>query len=380
MYAIRSYLHKCLPPLFAIFLLTVTQTTHAGIRPSFWLDSCTWDATHIVLVATTSQGDVFTVTESWKGDLKAGDTLNVPELKPESDAVPISRYPEGEAFDHTDESGISGRIPNQPVGSQLILFLKRKEKHATAQATFIQASGQWQPASLYGGMKVSVVWIDGGQLFCFQQGMNPGPSALGRCRQRTQMDLPVLTGRIKDILQTQDNLARIYRLEDRNAMVEQLQAIVYGDVWYGARKDALQGLGQAGPTALPAILQILDNPPVPYDSRDLIRALAEAAGEDAGNELNRRLRQNLDFWQSRGRSLKNGWWNQDAAPDAPLRVRYDETIELVRALDQERYSLATRTAAELRDFWLSLPQLNDPRGLNQMAKECDHLVKHLSAK
>jgi len=61
-------------------------------------------------------------------------------------------------------------------------------------------------------------------------------------------------------------------------------------------------------------------------------------------------------------------------------VKYDETIELVRALDHERYRPATLTAAELRDFWLSLPQLNDPSGLNQMAKECDHLVKHLSAK
>ena len=366
----RSNLPKCLPPLFAMFLLTVTQPTHAGFRPSFSLDSCTWDATHIVLVATTSEGDVFIVMESWKGDLKAGDTLKVPELKPDSDAVPISRYPEGEAFDHTDESGVSGRIPRQPVGSQIVLFLKqRQEKDASSQATNIQASGQWQPASVYGGMKVSVVWIDGGQLFCFQQQMNPGPSALGRCWQRTQMDWPALIGRIKDVLQTQDNLARVFRLEDRNARVEQLQAIVYGDVWYGARKEALQGLGKAGPSALPAIQQILDKPPVPYDSRDLIRALAEAAGENAGNELNRRLRQNLDFWRSRGHSLKNGWWNQDATPDAPLRVKYDETIELVRALDHERYRPATRTAAELRDFWLSLPQLNDPSGLNQMAKE-----------
>ncbi len=366
----RSNLPKCLPPLFAMFLLTVTQPTHAGFRPSFSLDSCTWDATHIVLVATTSEGDVFIVMESWKGDLKAGDTLRVPELKPDSDALPIPRYPEGEAFDHTDESGVSGRIPRQPVGSQIVLFLKqRQEKDASSQATNIQASGQWQPASVYGGMKVSVVWIDGGQLFCFQQQMNPGPSALGRCWQRTQMDWPALIGRIKDVLQTQDNLARVFRLEDRNARVEQLQAIVYGDVWYGARKEALKGLGKAGPSALPAIQQILDKPPVPYDSRDLIRALAEAAGENAGNELNRRLRQNLDFWRSRGHSLKNGWWNQDATPDAPLRVKYDETIELVRALDHERYRPATRTAAELRDFWLSLPQLNDPSGLNQMAKE-----------
>jgi len=252
----RSNLLKCLPPLFAIFLLTVTQPTHAGIRPFFSLDSCTWDATHIVVVATTSEGDVFTVVESWKGDLKAGDTLKVPELKPDSDAVLISRYPEGAVFDHADESGVSERIPRQPVGSQMVLFLKQhEEKDALSHATNIQASGQWQPASLYGGIKVSVVWIDGGQLFCFQQRMNPGRW------QRTQMELPALIGRIKEVLQTQDNLARVLRLEARNASVEQLQAIVYGDVWYGARKEALQGLGKAGPSALPAIQQILDNPP-----------------------------------------------------------------------------------------------------------------------
>lgn len=230
----RSNLYKCVCQCLGLLLLTVTSM-EAGIRPSFWLDSCTWDATHIVLVATTSEGDVFTVMESWKGDLKAAATIRVPELKPGSDAVPVTRYTEGKAFDRTDESGVSGQIPRQPVGSQMVLFLKSREKHAASQATNIQASGQWEPASLYGEMKVSVVWIDGGQLFCFQQEMNPGPSALGRGRQRSQMDLPVLIGRIKDILQTQDNLARVLSLENRNARVEQLQAIVYGDVWYGAR-------------------------------------------------------------------------------------------------------------------------------------------------
>jgi hypothetical protein len=367
--------------LFAAFLLIVAQPTHAGFRPSFTLDVCTWDATHIVLVAVTSEDDVLTVIESWKGDLRAGDVLQVPELRSDSDAVPISRYPKGQAFEHADESGISGRIPRQPVGSQMVLFLKQiQEKDAPSQGTSVQTRRRWQPASSYGGMKVSVVWIDGGQLFCFQQRENPGPSALGQCWQRVQLlDLTALIGRIEDVLRTQDNLVRVLRLEDRNARVEQLQAIVYGDVWYGARKEALQGLGKAGPSALQAIQQILDKPPVPYDSRDLIGALVEAEGQDAGNELDGLLRQNLDFWRSTGPTLKNGWWNQDATPDTPLRVKYDETIELVRALDHERYSPATRTAAELRDFWLSLPQLNDPSGLDQMVEECDLLVRHLKA-
>jgi hypothetical protein len=53
----------------------------------------------------------FTVIESRKGDLKSGDKLVLPELKPESDAAPIFLYPEGKLSDHTDMYGISGRYP-----------------------------------------------------------------------------------------------------------------------------------------------------------------------------------------------------------------------------------------------------------------------------
>ena len=60
----------------------------AGIRPSFSLDGCSWNATHIVLVQTIPKDGAFSVVESWKGDLKPGDSLEVPELKPNKDAVP----------------------------------------------------------------------------------------------------------------------------------------------------------------------------------------------------------------------------------------------------------------------------------------------------
>jgi hypothetical protein len=49
-------------------------------------------------------------------------------------------------------------------------------------------------------------------------------------------------------------------------------------------------------------------------------------------------------------------------------------LELVLALEHVRYRPASITAARLGNFWRSLPQLNDPSGLNEMANECDKLV------
>src|SRR5437016_1049831 len=77
---------------------------------------CSWNATYIVLVQTTPRDGVFSVVESWKGDLKPRDSLEVPELKPNKDAVPISSYPKPQGFGSQDTQGISEKIPRQPVG------------------------------------------------------------------------------------------------------------------------------------------------------------------------------------------------------------------------------------------------------------------------
>ncbi len=62
------------------FLLTVGLIpADAGIRPSFNLDACSWNATHIVMVQTTADGAVFSIVKSWKGDLSPGDSVTVPE-------------------------------------------------------------------------------------------------------------------------------------------------------------------------------------------------------------------------------------------------------------------------------------------------------------
>ena len=98
-----------------------------------------------------------------------------------------------------------------------------------------------------------------------------------------------------------------------------------------------------------------------------------------GEELDMHLQEQLRFWQATAPTLSVGWWNQDATPHAPLRERYMQTWELVRALERVHYRPASTTAEQLGNLWRSLPQLSDASGLNPMATECDKLVAEFRA-
>jgi len=167
---------ECLSLAECVILLAIGAIrVDAGIRPSFSLDRCSWNATHIVLVQTTPKDGVFSVVESWKGDLKPGDSLEVPELKPNKEAVPMSSDRKPQGFGSQDTQGISEQIPRQPVGSRVILFLKKKEEGGVGSPSAGNTTGtQWEPASGWGGMKVSVLWIDGEKSYCFRPVDEPG--------------------------------------------------------------------------------------------------------------------------------------------------------------------------------------------------------------
>lgn len=391
----------CSPLVALMSLLAIGAVPlAAGIRPSFSLYSCSWSATHIALVQTTPKDGVFSVVESWKGDLKLGDSLEVPELKPNKDAVPISSYPEPRRFGSQDTQGISEQVPRQPVGSRLILFLKKKEEGGTASPSAGNTTEtHWEPASTWGEMKISALWIDGGKGFCFRQWMNPGPSALSECWQFSvgSSDMAVFTARIQRILQVQKHLAETMAMKNHpEARADGLGRIALGDVWE-AQREALDALGKSGTIALPEILQVMDVPPVPYDGKVAIRALVEAAGKDSGKLLHARLQQDLIYWKAVGPTLTPNWLDQLTEPGASLFVKFDETELLLRELDQEHYAPAAETAAELRDFWVSQPLLYDPkwgeRNLRNggtalemtraksfgLAKQCDDFVKHVAA-
>jgi len=374
-------------------LTTVAIPVNGGIRPSFDLDQCSWNATHIVLVKTTVKDGVFSVVESWKGDLKPGDSLEVAELMPDENAVAIASYSGSRGSELVDQSRIREQIPRQPAGSQMILFLKKQE------ASGAGASTKWGPASGWGGMKVSVLWIDAAKTFCFQQWMNPGPSVLSECQRwpLSSSDPDVFTARIRQVLQTKAGLAEALALKREDDRAERLGRIALGDV-YPAQKEAMDALAKAGTVALPEILQVMDGAPGFYDGVALVRMFVKAAGKDSGRQLHGRLQQDVIYWETVGPTLTPDWLEQLVVVGSPLFVKFNETSLLVRELDREHYAPAAHTVAELRRFWTSQPQLYDPKwgerdvqsgetGLEMiraesfgLAKECGLFLEHVGTK
>src|SRR5271169_32229 len=105
-----------------ILLVALAHPAFPAIRPSFRLDYSSWHATQIVLAVTTPVDGTFKVVESWKGDLRVGERLVIPELRPEPNAVPISRYPK--EWSEAVRGGVSEQIPRELAGSRMVLFLK----------------------------------------------------------------------------------------------------------------------------------------------------------------------------------------------------------------------------------------------------------------
>src|ERR1700676_2693475 len=162
--------------LLIIFFAVSFRPAFASFRPSFDLDRCSWKATHAVLVATTPQDDVFVVIESWRGNLKAGDHIMVPELEPTSNDAPIALYSEQLRLNNSLGSRDIGGIPRQPVGSRMVLFLKKAtEVDSASRLTNGIKPHEWQSADLFHEMRASVIWMDGTQLYRFTQWTNPGP-------------------------------------------------------------------------------------------------------------------------------------------------------------------------------------------------------------
>jgi hypothetical protein len=348
-----------------ILLAVFSQPSFAGIRPSFEADSEAWRSTDIVLVLTSSNDGVFEVIETWKGDLRAGERIVVPELIPTAHSIPISHYPD--SWPDTLKSTVVEQVPREPEGSRMVLFLRRNSSRP--------GHTEWEPANFMDSMKASAVWINGGRLFCFTQVMNPGPSILQIMGSYSEESL---RKRVSEVSRTQKQMKLVLAAPESEERARLLTSYVHSDISQ-ARQFAVQELGKSGPMAVPTIRGMLDDPAYTEQAPDLIEAMVKAGGDTVGEDLNRRFQREVKFWKSTGPSLPQGWWNNDARPDAPLRVQYSQTYQLIIGLQQTRYAGALGPAKQLHDLWFSLPQLNDPSGINRIARECEKLISLLQS-
>lgn len=336
----------CLLKFALVFgsLFSYSVVCFAAIRPSFSAQNAAWQATEIVLVDPAEDGSV-RVIESIEGHLRRGDFIELPPI----------------VLEEYDDKDLLQQVKQERAFPSIVFLTKAP-------------SGKWAWAVKFGGIRSSAVWINGEQALCFQQFMNPGPSELGQCR----MTAPQVRQTIETVLRTKKRLADINSTKKGKPRAEALREFIESETRnYLAKKEALEGLGKCGVPGLSTIREMLDSPRFVPESDALITAYVEAGGSAVGKDLESRFQNEILFWRQAGPKLRAGWWNSETTPDSPLRNHYVRTLEIARALRRIRYSSAIPSLIELRDFWRSLPQLNDPSGLNQMADECDAYAREL---
>ncbi|MBV9216810.1 MAG: hypothetical protein JO053_11590 [Acidobacteria bacterium] len=343
--------------LLAFILLVFSIiSVRAGIRPSFNLDYCAWNATDIV-VAT--EGDVIdgklTVIESWKVNLLPGDQLNLPEMAQfapeESRAIKVGFGQQTTSVEHV-------------TGTRMVIYLKKSEP------TTPQSSIHWEGASFAGDLNVSVVWLEGMHAYGFLQLMNPGPSEL---RELDKSDAEIKY-RTSDIVDEEALFRNALSNPDNGKRASALAKFTRSELFL-ARDRAFEGLSQCGPAALPVLRAILRDETQTEIHSDAIDALAAAGGYAAGGDLLAIVKSDRVFWERVAPRLAIGWWNHlDESDNQTPRDRYARTFRAIQALKAINFGNGKDEIKKIRDLWRSYPALEDKSGLDQMSKACDEYL------
>ena len=362
----------------------------AAIRPSFDA-GCAWDASDIVVVTQKENSNgVVTVQETWHGQLAKGERIHVAGLP----QTPITVSTWHEDYANAIAVVVAEAAGNEPPtrtkaeakkvgGERIVLFLKPVEVKPDAKNTTAPGIKRFRGASFwtedYNSAISSAVWFEQGQSYAFMQMMNPGPSELHPCGVSEEN----LKKTVQAILADKEALAKAKSLEqptDRIAALLPLTKNTHGRTSEGA----FVALGQCGKPALPVLKEMVTNDA--YSQHDVMYAIAEASGTDAGQEITAILEKELTFWKEKAPELEVGWWNGAGKPLNfeewkrldKLRERYGILYYGLCILKKHPYPPSRELVTQIRDLWVSLPQLNHNKPeRNQIIETCEEVLKAL---
>ena len=232
-----------------LLVLAFQPSVFAWVRPSFGGDACTWDATHIVVVTEGEKIDgVVEVQESWKGDLKIGDVITIPEL---AAFAPEEKRRVAEKLFEQEEPWRRAKVrSNHVTGSRMVLFLIKREEKAEAGKV---AKITWGPADLYWKqIDVSMLWVEQRHVFGFVQQENPGPSELIPFDE-TERELHE---EVANVINVQTALRSATRPFDQ-AKAESAVKLLVGCSSPFVRETGITELSRSGKNAVPILRRML---------------------------------------------------------------------------------------------------------------------------
>jgi hypothetical protein len=347
-------------------LLGNSASALAGFAPSFYLEGCTWNASHIVVVTEGDKIDgVVEVLESWAGDFEKGQRITIPELA--AFAVEKKRKVSGRLFELDNRSVFADHV----TCSRMILFLIEKQEKARpgvpAKVTWLPANTWWKQ------MGVSTVWIEKRQARAFSQQFNPGPSELIPWAM-TECDLLL---QVTDILKAKSSLQKALGNQQPDKLAAAVLPLIRSGTEF-VREKTVEALGESGPKAQPALRKVLSDSKLARYHAGAIGSMAKAGGAATGAELTRILEAELAYWKAEGPRLKPHWWNGGGDISwekvETLGDRYCKSLATIRCLGAVRHAGSKKSVKAFRDYWRSLPQLNE---VSQMVEVCDEVIEKL---
>lgn len=328
-----------------------TMARFGGIMPSFDRENGAWHATHIVVADGGDDHDgEFKVIESWKGDLKAGQQLSIPELAIFADPATrkiSERY--GRREDDTRKV-VTGR--------KMVLFLVESDERE-----------QWHSAMMHfehrHHIDFSVVWVEDQDTYAIKQPISPGPNVI----VVMEGGLAKLKSDVERFVKLQSRMNTSAEIEDPAKRATALREFAVSDSWH-ARRDGLALLAGSGTSAAPVLRGIINNENLAKFHGAAITSLAKALGDDSPPALIEILQGETLFWKKTAPALPIGWWS--VRPD--LHNRYGRLVATSRALKKNPHPTALDAVQDLRDFWRSLSQLDDRAGTDEISENCDRIL------
>jgi hypothetical protein len=344
------------------------KNIQAEEKPSFHAEMAAWNATHIVLATEGEKiNGRLEVRESWKGDLKPGEEINVPELK---QFQPDAARAIGRRYTFTKEK--PDTLPKTVTCQRMVLFLVRGEaadgKESPAWRSAMTVSNHPLP------MAVSVAWLEGEEAIAIQQVMNPGPAVLMPLRENAKE----FRAFVAQVAANQRDMQTIAKEGDLSLRATAFRRHVESKSYF-VRNAAFEGLSRCGSAAVPVLEGILKDEALVRLHGFAVTALAKTEGIDALPLLVEIIDAEIAFWKGTAPELPVGWWNKglDDKRQEYLRNRYGRVVQAVFALDRHPDPRAAEVITRLRDFWRSLPQLEDRSGLSQISERCTSILKKL---
>ncbi|MBI5096010.1 MAG: hypothetical protein HZB26_26685 [Candidatus Hydrogenedentes bacterium] len=168
-----------LVPTFAPLL----SEAYGSVLPQFFFEASVHKATHVVLASEGEKLDgILNVIECWKGDLRPGDVIEIPEL---------AEFSSKELRTISREAEVPQR--EAVTGNRMILFLVKSLDWADDRSDKLRT--KWLPANShtrlppanayapsprdrFEEMRISVAWLEDGRAYVFAQVSSPGPLVL----------------------------------------------------------------------------------------------------------------------------------------------------------------------------------------------------------